>query len=245
MSTSRRLLLSSVLLVAATGAHAQMFSNSTVGSGQLASESRTPGAFGAVLASGAIDLVVRQGDRDMVDLRADDNLLPLLETVVEDRRGGRTLVVRWKRGESVRTRNKVQVTVTALRLSSIAIEGAGDILVEKMESPQLTLTISGAGDMKARQLKTDELSVRIAGSGDLQAAGSAGRLSVNIAGSGDVNTLDLAADDVKVSIAGSGDAAIQANKSLHASIAGSGDVSYVGQAAMTKSVVGSGSVRRR
>jgi hypothetical protein len=245
MTTARRtFLLSCTLLLACGMASAQIFS-STVGSGQITTETRTPGSFAGVLASGAIDVVVRQGERDDVQLKADDNLLPLIETVIEDRSGLQTLLVRWKRGESVRSRNPIQVTITARRLARIGIEGSGDVLIERMESPQLALVIAGSGDMKAHQLKNDQLSVTISGSGDLHAAGSAARLLVSIAGSGDVNTLNLMADDVKVSIAGSGDVAIQANKTLHAAIAGSGDISYTGQPAITKSVAGSGTVRRR
>lgn len=247
-SIPRRLFLISAIGLAMgtamSGAGAQLISQ-TVGNGRITSESRTPGAFSAVMAAGAVDIVVRQGDADRVDIKTDENLLPLLETVVEERRGNRTLVVRWKRGESVRTRHKVEVVVTAIRLSAIAIDGAGDVIVEKMDSPQLALAISGAGDMKAQGLRSDDLKVSIAGSGDLQAAGQAARVQISVAGSGDVNTLALAADEVKVKIAGSGDVAVQANKTLDASIAGSGDVSYTGNPTVRKSVAGSGEVRKR
>lgn len=241
---NRRWLLAAALTAFATGASAQIWST-TVGNGRLAEQTRTPGAFGAVVAAGAVDLLVRQGNADRVDLKADDNLLPLLETVIEERRGQPTLVVRWKRGESVRTKNKVQVTVMAIRLNAISIDGAGDVIVEKMDSPQLALAISGSGDLRAEGLRNDDLKVSIAGSGDLRAAGSATRVQISIAGSGDVNTTDLAADDVTVKIAGSGDAAVQAQKTLTASVAGSGDIVYTGNATVKKSVAGSGSVTKR
>jgi hypothetical protein len=241
-STSRRIALFALsLLLPAMSACA-----ATTGSGKAATESRELGGFAAITLRGDMDLVVRQGTREAVQVTADDNLLPLLQTVVEGSGDHRTLVIQWPRGESIRTRAKTVVTVDVVKLMALASSGSGDIVAQALKTPALALSISGSSDARLSALDSDDLRVAISGSGDVQASGKAARFSVSIAGSGDVRARDLAADDVTISIAGSGDASVQANKTLAVSIAGSGDVDYAGAANVTRSrIAGSGSLRQR
>jgi hypothetical protein len=213
---------------------------SLTGSGSSATEARPVGEFQAISLRGSIDAEVRQGPT-AVSVTADDNLLPHLETVVEDG----TLQVRWKSGTSLRTRGKVQVNISTPRLTSAASSGSGDVRIDGFDTPSLKLALSGSGDAQLRALTTDELTVTISGSSDVKGSGKARKVSIGIAGSGNVRLGDLKADDVKVSIAGSGDAEVNAAKALEVKIAGSGDVLYSGDAALTSRVAGSGTIRKR
>lgn len=215
------------------------------GSGTTATETRPTGAFQAIALRGSIDLEVRQGDAIAVQVQADDNLLPLLETVVEPGASGPVLQVRWKSGQSLTTRGPTKVNVVMPTLSAIASAGSSDVRVEAFRTPGLKLSLSGSGDALLDGLQTEVLEIGIAGSSDVKGSGRAARLSVTISGSGDVELGEMAADEVSVRIAGSGDAEVQAQKSIEVSIAGSGDVSYRGDAALRASIAGSGTVRRR
>jgi hypothetical protein len=214
------------------------------GSGKTATEARSVAEFQAVATSGSMDLVVRQGAQS-VSVQADDNLLPLLETVVEHTRHGATLVVRWKKGERLRTRAPVLVTVSAPKLSAVSNSGSGDIRVETFSTPSLAVALSGSGDARLEGLSADELSISISGSSDVVGKGRVGKVTIGISGSGDVKLADLAADEVTVSIAGSGDAAVNAARSLQVSIAGSGDVTYTGNPSLKSKVAGSGSINKK
>ncbi len=215
------------------------------GSGKTATESRTVGDFEAIAASGSMEIVVRQGVQPTVQVEADDNLLPLLETVVESGSKGATLHIRWKKGEWLQTRSKVKVTVVATKLTSLANAGSSEIRLQAFKTPALQITIAGSGETRLQDLATEDLGVRISGSGDVSGTGSAGKLAISIAGSGDVRLTELRSDDVSISIAGSGDAAVNAQKTLNVRIAGSGDVTYVGDATVKSSVAGSGSVKKK
>lgn len=217
----------------------------TFGSGHSASEPRSVADFQAIALEGSMDLTVRQGAQTAVQVQADDNLLPLLETVVEAGSHGATLQVRWKKGANLHTRAKVRVSVVTPKLAALAASGAGDIRIESFTTPALQLSLSGSGDVRLQNLSTDELGVRIAGSGDVGGNGKASRVRISISGSGDVSLQDLQADDVSVRIAGSGDAAVNAQKTLDVSIAGSGDVRYRGTPSLKSSVAGSGSVSHK
>ncbi len=217
----------------------------TTGSGTPATEMRQVSDFQAILLEGSMDLVVRQGTREAVEVRADDNLLPLIATAVEEGAAGRTLRIGVKRGESIRSRTPIVVTVDLLRLTALASSGSGNVVVEALKTPRLALSISGSSDLRAKALSADELSLSIAGSGDVLLAGKTTGFKVSIAGSGSLRAHELAADEVRVSIAGSGDAQVNANKTLSVSIAGSGDVEYSGNPSVKRSVVGSGNVTRK
>jgi Putative auto-transporter adhesin, head GIN domain len=239
--TRHLILFASALLLPMAAAHA-----AAIGSGKAATENREASGFAAITLRGGIDLVVRQGAREAVQVSADDNLLPLLQTTVEGSAESRTLVIQWARGENIRTRAKAVVTVDVIKLTALSSTGSGDMVVEALKTPALALSISGSSDAKLSGLATEQLRVDITGSGDVQASGKATQLSLSIAGSGDLRARELLADDVSLSISGSGNASVRANKTLAVSIAGSGDVEYVGSATITKSrIAGSGSIRQR
>ena len=230
------------LLLAVLAATAAPCVYAATGSGHPASEARAVSDFQAITAAGPIKLVVRQAAREALQLRADDNLLPLIETTVE----AGTLRIAPKRGENLNTRTPIVATIDVVNLKSLSLSGSGDVLVETLKTPSLALSLSGSSDAKLRGLATDELGVKVSGSGNVEAAGSAAKLKISVSGSGDVRTRELASDDVTVSIAGSGDANVTANKTLSVSIAGSGDVVYGGSGALVKSsIAGSGSVKQR
>ncbi|MFN9746505.1 MAG: head GIN domain-containing protein [Betaproteobacteria bacterium] len=216
------------------------------GSGRAASEMRSLPAFQGVTLSGAMDLVARQGPSQAVEVQADDNLLPLIETEVSGSGADARLQVRWKRGVSIYAAGKVRVIVTVPVLTALTASGSGNLLVEPFETPSLAIRVSGSSDVRLRQLNAGDLQLSISGSGDVAGAGRATTLKIAIAGSGDVQLRDLKADDVTIDIAGSGDASVHADKSLRARIAGSGDVIYTGNAARVDAQVsGSGSVKKR
>lgn len=216
------------------------------GSGRTATEVRTLPAFQGVALSGSMDLLVRQGATQVVELQVDDKLLPFLETEVVGNGANARLHLRWKRGLSIHNLHTARVNVTVPQLTSLSASGSGDMTLEPFETPALTIRISGSSDARLQKLRTADLQISISGSGDVVGAGSATRLRVDVAGSGDVNLRELPADEVSVSIAGSGDASVHANKALQVRIAGSGDVTYTGNAATVNSqVAGSGSVNKR
>ncbi|MDE2370328.1 MAG: DUF2807 domain-containing protein [Burkholderiales bacterium] len=216
----------------------------TLGSGHVQTQTRQVAAFQSVASSGDFDLRITQGPQQLT-VSADDNLLPLLETVVEGSGAGATLKLRWKRGESIHQRSKTQVTIAMPKLDAVSLAGSGDVAIDGYRTPALELSLSGAGDAKLNAIETAALKLHVAGSGDVTASGQATTLQASVSGSGDLRLMDLRADDVKVRIAGSGDAAVHADRTLDVRIAGSGDVVYAGNASVSSRVAGSGSVKKQ
>ncbi len=216
-----------------------------VGSGKVATETRKVESFQAVALRSQMNVTLRQGTREGLELRADDNLLALIEARVVDRDGVPTLELGVKKGVNVSTRNPLVATVDLQTLRAVSIAGSGDVQGDSLKVEKLALAVSGSGDIRLKQLNAAEVSAKVSGSGDVALAGRSAKLSVSIAGSGDVDTHALEVDEVSVSIAGSGDANVTARKTLNVTIAGSGDVKYSGEAALKSSIAGSGRVTKQ
>lgn len=224
----------------ATSAHAAGW-----GSGHATTETRRAAEFQAVTLQGSVDLRVRQGSEPSLQVQADENLLPLLETVVEATRQGPTLIVRWKKDQNIISASRVLVTMVVPRLTALTATGSGDIRVEAFTTPALQLSLSGSSTAQLQRLSTEELGVQVSGSGVVGGSGQAKRLKAGVAGSGKLRLADVVADEASVRVAGSAEADVNAQKSLDVNVAGSGAVTYSGQATVKSSVSGSGTVTKR
>ncbi len=209
------------------------------GSGRIVEESRALAGFSALKLAGSIDVELRAGDRESVTVRADDNVVPLIETRVDSG----TLAIGVARGASFRTQRTPRVLVEFVRLGELAVAGSGDVRADRVRGDAFAVSVAGSGDVKIDALDVNSLGVMLAGSGDFSAGGRADEQGFSIRGSGDVRARDLVGRSVKVSIAGSGDAQVHATERLEVAIVGSGDVVYHGTPKVTKSIAGPGSVR--
>jgi len=214
------------------------------GSGDIVSETRDVGRFDGVSLAGSFKVLVRQGESDKIELKADSNLLALIETKVVEGRKGRTLEISTKRGYNLNSSQTPQILVSVAALRSVAVAGSGDVHIDAMKTNDVEASVAGSGDISFVELTADKVGLSVAGSGAVVAAGRTGALSVSVSGSGDIKARSLVAEEVKVSIAGSGDVGVNAVKKLNVSVAGSGDVRYEGSPEVKTSIAGSGSVRK-
>jgi Putative auto-transporter adhesin, head GIN domain len=215
--------------------------NRVRGSGVKVEKQRALAAFTKLRIDGPFDVKLSQASSDQAAITADDNVEPLIETVVE----GDALVVRLKRDAGFTTRSVPTVRLSARALQSIAINGSGDLLVESFKADSLGLNVIGSGDVDFGLIELKDLNVSISGSGDVRLAGRADQQGWTISGSGDVDARALAGRAAKVSISGSGDVSLGVTEQLDVQLSGSGDLSYAGRPQLRQSVSGSGEILRR
>ena len=203
------LLTSTALIVPTSGALAEGWINVThngqpmvEGSGRIVQQARAVGNFSRVKTYGAETVEIRFGPTHSLVIAADDNILPLLTSEVEDG----TLKLS-SRG-SYRTRGPIKVWITVPNLDSYQSFGSGDAVIHQVNSSRLRLAING--------------------SGDLVATGRTSELDIAVYGSGRARLESLAAGDVKAGMYGSGRATVRAAGNLDASVFGSGTLHYIG-----------------
>ena len=188
------------------------------GSGVAKTEPRDVGEFDKIHLNGSPNVNIVIGPERSISITTDDNLLPVIETSVEDG----TLVIGG--GEPFRTRLGVTVQITVPALTHVAVHGAGDV--------------------KDKGLDAQTFKAEIQGSGDISVAGRAEELDVEIQGSGDVKLDELQAKRAAVEVQGSGDSTINVSDELTVHIAGSGDVKYIGSPKVTQTGDASGNVKK-
>lgn len=211
-----------------------------------ADETRAVTGFQAVALEGAFKVKVSLADKEVVQVSTPgtSDAASSVETVVEDRKGVPTLIIRGPRNWSWR-KTEATVTVQGPQFRALTVAGSGDLDAHLSNQPALMASVAGSGDLRVSGLTAHAVEVNVAGSGDVRIKGAAQNLSVSVAGSGDAWLQDLEAEDVRVSVAGSGDARVNARQRLRVSVAGSGDVRWTGPATdVTSKVVGSGALRR-
>jgi hypothetical protein len=213
------------------------------GSGVASTQRRDVGAFTGIELGGPFAVVLRPAAREAIEIVADDNLLPLIETTIRGSGDERSLRIDVAKGARIEPRTKIVVTVDVVRVEHLALGGSGTIDGKTIKAAKLGAAIGGSGSI-GLELDVGELAVAIGGSGTFRAEGRARKLKVNVAGSGRCDTERLAAADVAVAVSGSGDARVRADASLSAAIAGSGDVYHTGAATPQIAIVGSGRVKR-
>jgi len=236
--------LSLAALLALPHGHAQAWSwdgETIKGSGVAQTETRDLSGFHTVFVGIDAKVELQQGSAEGVTITGDDNIVPLVETVVENG----ALKIRWADNNRVSTTYKSLAIVVRLKnIDGIRLGGSGSIHADHLKAGTLKATVAGSGDIVFDALDADSLHGSIAGSGSLKAAGRADALEFSLAGSGDLVAPKLLSRRVSISVQGSADAVVWATETLTVTVAGSGDVKYYGKPQVTKTVAGSGSVRR-
>ena len=212
------------------------FDTKLEGSGNVIKETRELSSFHSIDYRGSIDIELKQGEEQKVEVEVDDNILPYVKTEVNEM----TLKI-WI-DESCSNLHGNRVYIQIPKIQAIKSTGSGDVNGKGLISgDDMTLSIKGSGDFNL-ELIVDTINASIKGSGDMKLNGEVENFNAGIKGSGDIKAQNLIADTANINILGSGDCKIHASKKLNISIKGSGDVSYWGDPEVKQSVLGSGDV---
>jgi hypothetical protein len=186
--------------------------------GPRTSETRDVAAFTRIENRSSVDVRLRVGEEQRVQVFAGENVIDDVSTQVHD---GKLEVDFDHDGWGG---DDVEVVATVPELTGIDADGSGDFEVDGIDAEEFELLSDG--------------------SSDIVLAGSAGRLVVSLDGSGDMDLADLAARDAQVSVDGSGDLDVRAVERLEVRLDGSGDIRYFGDPELAQAVDGSGDLTR-
>lgn len=185
-----------------------------------AEASRALPPFIAINAKGAFAMTVEVGKQQSVLVRGDDKFLAALKTEV--------------------VANELQVTLPEKLLSSS--KNAPELIITL---PSLSrVKVEGAGETILNKVNTDRLDLSYAGAGHLEANGKVKYLRLNARGVGQVDTHKLSAERVDVQFEGVGEVSVYASELLNAVARGIGGVTYYGHPkTVNKKAEGIGSIK--
>jgi hypothetical protein len=207
------------------------------GSGNVVSETRPVPEFNKIHLKGAGKVFLTRGENPSVEIKTDDNILPVIKTEVTDGK----LVISHKNYNPRPTTLSYFITVNELK--GIAVSGSADVTGDsKLVADNFSADISGSGDMRL-ELAVGNLDSDISGSGTMRFSGKADSLAASITGAGNIRAFDMQTRNVSLKITGSGNCEVSASETLNVKITGSGDVKYRGSPQISKKVTGSGNIR--
>jgi hypothetical protein len=219
---------------------------SSPGSRLLATEKRPlAGAVVNVDLSGPINLTLRQGPAQALEVRGEQRLLANIDTSGD----GRSLHI-GPRGILLRHRQPIEVTLTLPELATLNLNGSGNSTVSGFAGERLDMTLSGSGtlrfngryrevtaalhgsgDLEVTNGSSERVFAESVGSGNLTLVGATRELHAEVRGSGELDARHLRAEDVQLSHTGSGSSAVYASGEARIELSGSGDATVYGNPA--------------
>ena len=197
------------------------------GNGNLKKETRNASGYTGIELQGSMDVQIDYGSSNSITVEADENLLPYIETEVENG----NLKIRQKKGFNLKSKNKLIVHASLTKLTNIGLSGSGNILGtgDFSNNKKTIIKLSGSGNIGLGVADISELDVAISGSGNINIKGSQSNIiSVAISGSGNLDCSNFATNDVLARVSGSGNIRVNAAKSIDARVSGSGNIYYKG-----------------
>ena len=133
------------------------------GSGPVVLEERMGTEFTGIINTGSFEVRVTQSDSFFVEVEAQQNLLPNIETYVS----GHSLIIETQDGSCIKSTTPVIVHVSLPVIEEIKLSGSGKILLEGVENNDFECTNSGSGYIDIESISTGLLDVKNSGSGTI------------------------------------------------------------------------------
>lgn len=191
------------------------------GSGNIKTEAREVSDFSSLSSKSVGKVIVQQTNRESLTITADDNILPLLKSDVDNHILYLTVVD----DASFNPTQPIEYVVEVKHLESLNISGVGSADISDIEGEKLSIFLDGVG------------SVTIAGNVDV--------LELTVAGVGSFNGEALITKQATVRNSGVGHVVVNVSEQLNATASGVGSVEYIGSPQVQESVEGVGSIKQR
>ncbi len=208
------------------------------GSGQLRSETRQLNGVSRVELSIDANLEIKQGTAESIQLTAEDNILPVLQTNVV----GGTLNIRYQSQVNIRTFHLPKLVLTVKNLSGLRLSSSGTVTVDPLTTGDFALDLTSSCNVSFQGIQADKITTNISSSGDVDIQGVANSLDLHVSSSGNFNAGNLEVQTASVTLSSSGDVTLWVVKNLDVNISSSGDVAYYGSPAVNQHISSSGEV---
>jgi hypothetical protein len=191
-----------------------------------AGQDRDVPAFDSIHVASGIRATVTIGQRKPLHVEADDEVLPLVETRVEDG----TLHIGFKPHSQVNTTGDVVVTAQTPELHSVAGSGGAIVNASLTKTNETALAASGGSEIQARGVDARKLVVEASGGALLRVAGRADEVRLMLSGGSHFESPQLEVRDVQVNGAGGAIVELRATGQVRGNLSGGSEMHVRGGA---------------
>jgi len=210
--------------------------NTIDGNGDIKNETRAVSPFNKIDISGGFEILLNQGNKEKLEIEADENLIEFIETKVK----GNTLYISTKK--PIGNAESLRIYITVVNVYDIDASGAIELTNKGIyQTENLEIDVSGAADIDL-DLEVENLIMDMSGASETTLSGSANNFEIEISGAGDLQAKKLKTRNTTIDISGAGSAVVFAKKTLKVEVSGAGSVKYKGNPKVEKDISGAGSV---
>ena len=209
------------------------------GSGEVVTEERSLSAVTGVELSTIGDLTIQYGDQESIQIEAEENLLPYIDTSVRDG----MLTIRTKNTINFNPNRPIRYTLTVLELEKIHNTSLGSITAPQLRASDFVVEVHSSGNVSLDGLNASTLAATLTSLGNLEiGGGEVETQKINISSSGDYLAGDLHSRAARLEISSLGDATIWVTDLLDVVLNSSGSVSYYGDPQVESDITSLGKV---
>ena len=213
-----------------------IFGQNIRGNGNIERDYRSVSGFEGISASGIFDVTFRQSSNYRVEIITDENIMPLVETRVENG----VLKLRLKKG--TRKITKLEANISGPYLTSLNLSGAAEFESSSdIETGELKINMSGAAEASIEYLLANNVSLTLSGSSELSIEdGKIDEAKANLSGASEYTASGNKTDSFSVVASGASEARVWVTDDLTVNASGASDV-YCKGTPSHKSIKSSGS----
>jgi hypothetical protein len=188
-------------------------------------------------------LILTQGSSESLEIEADDNILPEIESVVTNGE----LIVRFKDGfGGIRLLNTspIIVRVSAIQVNGVDISGGGRLdSTGPIQTSQLALNFSGGSQGIMTDLQAETLFVNMSGGSRMELAGNDTEQTISLSGGSNYQAGDLQSQTTTLDMSGGGKATLWVTETLNVDLSGGANASYYGSPMINQNLSGGSSLQ--
>jgi len=209
--------------------------NGISGNGNVETQERNVSDnFTGIHVSQGIDVYLTSNNSTKLTVEADENIIDLLRTEVNDR----TLKIYFEKNVWHAKSRKVYLSVPTL--NSIATTSGANVKFENtLKTDKLSLRATSGADIYARVDVIDLSSATTSGA-DIKISGLAKNFEASATSGSDIKAYDLKADYVTVKVTSGADIRVYAVKEINAKATSGGDIKYNGNPKVVNKTKNSG-----
>lgn len=221
---TKQLILIAFIAFIAVSCHFDLYLGQVDGNRNVQTEERNMNSdFTQIKASSGLKVILEEGATQKVVVEADSNLLPIIETYVENG------VLRIRTEENIRNASSKKVYVTYTTLTEVKASSGSDVIIKDLiKNENLSLDASSGANIEADVFSKD-LYLEASSGANLDISGKTKMLRTKASSGGLIDAENLLSVRCEARASSGGNISVSVKEHLEAKASSGGNIDYYGE----------------
>jgi hypothetical protein len=190
------------------------------GDGHIVEEARAVRSFSGVEISHGMVAEVTVGPETSVKIKGDANLLPHIETRVEDGH----LVVGVKDEHNLRPSEPIRLTVVTPTLLAVEASGGSEVRAQATAGREFSISASGGSEIEITGIQSDAVTVEASGGSEISLSGGGRELTADLSGGSILKSEEIPFAEAEVDGSGGSEFHLQVLQAITGDLSGGSEL---------------------